>query len=718
MLMKMTKFLSVLTAALMLSLSFTSCEELEGLEGGENNETADSQAFFPKDYSSKKVAAWYELTEKKDNGIKTEAVFLFEDGTFVTTKSRVYTDGRDNERSILAAGTYKMQSGDYTNGKAEVVFVGEEGNVETMLVEIRDGKMTAMGEVFTKQDNAKLPKATDPTGEGGENHGGNQGDALEAFFPTDYANKTVKAWYKYSDVITVTDNDHPENPGYEMKFTAAFYFFDDNLFIATTHTLLYGPNGSEIDQRLYSYIGKYEILDGDFNNGKIKIYITEDKYVTIELKNGQLIAADADDGGEHYVLYDKQDNAKLPEPSEPTEGYNPGDDQGDEIDAFFPTTFAKKTVVAWYTYSVSAPGESQVEAVFLFDDNTMAVTEHKVHPEDAQNPEERYIMAYGTYSLSGNYDNGSVEAFLHPAESKMRIDISNGNLTLAGNSSMVYIKRDLDDIPSALDPTGGYIPDLNDNPEGGDGDSKLAAWYSGTITQDGVEYTVDIILLSDNTVAFAQTRVAAEGSDYQYMTEIIGVGQYKITSGDLTDGTVVITMFGEPKEFKVSNGMVTVMQDGQTVTYYKQDNSKYNGPTDFSDYGDDDGDDDDDYSQVKAYLPADFASKEISAWYMLAEEESNSVRIEAVFLFTDNTLVVTKTKVYAKSDGRDPAYTITAYGQYRITEGDYYTGKASVVTEDGKSFEVVIEDGIMTAMGAEFNWMSLNYIPELTTNGK
>ena len=154
------------------------------------------------------------------------------------------------------------------------------------------------------------------------------------------------------------------------------------------------------------------------------------------------------------------------------------------------------------------------------------------------------------------------------------------------------------------------------------------------------------------------------------------------------------------------------------MTYYKQDNSKYRGLTDFSDYGDDDGDDDDDYSQAKAYLPADFASKEISAWYMLAEEESNSVRVEAVFLFADNTLVVTKTKAYAKSDGRDPAYTITAYGQYRITEGDYYTGKASVVTEDGKSFEVVIEDGIMTAMGAEFNWMPLNYIPELTTNGK
>ena len=716
----MTKFLSVLTAALMLSLTFTSCEELEGLEGGETNETADSQAFFPKDYAKKTVAAWYELAEKKDNGTKTEAVFLFEDGTFVTTKSRVYTDGRDTERSILAAGTYKMQSGDYNNGKAEVVFVGEDGNVETMLVEIRDGKMTAMGEVFTKQDNAKLPKASDPTEQGGENQGGNQGDALEAFFPTDYANKTVKAWYKYSDAITVTDNDHPENPGYEMKFTAAFYFFDDNLFIATTHTLLYGPNGSEIDQRLYSYIGKYEMVEGDFTNGKIKIYIAEDKYVTVELKNGQLIAADADDGGEHYVLYDKQDNAKIPDASEPTEEYNPGgdDNQGDEIDAFFPTTFVKKTVVAWYTYSVSAPGESQVEAVFLFDDNTMAVTEHKVHPEDAQNPEERYIMAYGTYSLSGNYDNGLVEAFLYPAESKMKIEISNGNLTLAGNSSMVYIKRDIDDIPSALDPTDGYIPDLDDNQQGGDGDSKLAAWYSATITQDGVKYTVDIILLSDNTVAFTQTRVAAEDSEYQYVTEILGLGQYKITSGDLTDGTVVITMFGEPKEFKVSNGMVTVTQDGQTVTYYKQDNSKYRGPTDFSDYGDDDGDDDDDYSQAKAYLPADFASKEISAWYMLAEEESNSVRVEAVFLFADNTLVVTKTKVYAKSDGRDPAYTITAYGQYRITEGDYYTGKASVVTEDGKSFEVVIEDGIMTAMGAEFNWMPLNYIPELTTNGK
>jgi hypothetical protein len=104
---------------------------------------------------------------------------------------------------------------------------------------------------------------------------------------------------------------------------------------------------------------------------------------------------------------------------------------------------------------------------------------------------------------------------------------------------------------------------------------------------------------------------------------------------------------------------------------------------------------------------------------MYYDEDNNSCRIESVFLFNDNTLVVTKTKIYSKADGRAPEYTVTDKGQYRLAEGgDYENGTASVVTASGKSFDVVIEDGIMSAMDLEFALVPNDLLSIMTTSGK
>ena len=100
-------------------------------------------------------------------------------------------------------------------------------------------------------------------------------------------------------------------------------------------------------------------------------------------------------------------------------------------------------------------------------------------------------------------------------------------------------------------------------------------------------------------------------------------------------------------------------------------------------------------------------------------EDNNTCRIESVFLFNDNTLIVTKTKIYSKADGRAPEYKVTDKGQYRLAEGgDYENGTASVVTASGMSFDVVIEDGIMSAMDLEFALVSNDLLSIMTTNGK
>ena len=116
-------------------------------------------------------------------------------------------------------------------------------------------------------------------------------------------------------------------------------------------------------------------------------------------------------------------------------------------------------------------------------------------------------------------------------------------------------------------------------------------------------------------------------------------------------------------------------------------------------------------TQTSAYLPIEYANKQVAAWYMLTDQSDNKTKIEAVFLFKDSTLAVTKVKFYSESDGRKPEYDINATGRYKITQGDYTNGKADVITSGGDAFEVNIENGILYAMNEEFTKMSNSLLP-------
>lgn len=106
-------------------------------------------------------------------------------------------------------------------------------------------------------------------------------------------------------------------------------------------------------------------------------------------------------------------------------------------------------------------------------------------------------------------------------------------------------------------------------------------------------------------------------------------------------------------------------------------------------------------TEAEAYLPASYAEKTLDAWYMLKEADEDKIKIEAVFLFNDSTLVVTNSKVYSVEDGREPEKEINAEGTFTITSGDYTNGTADVDAA-GMQFEVTITDGVLYAMEEEF----------------
>jgi hypothetical protein len=195
-----------------------------------------------------------------------------------------------------------------------------------MNVVIENGKLTTdQGEeVFTIQDNAKVPKAQDPaSGDNGNNNGGKDNTYDDnigsgAFFPKSCSGKSISAWYAHSG----SESDE----GYEMKYVAAIYFFVDGSFVGTSNVAVSGPTGQSFE-RTVGAEGSYRIVEGNFNTGKVAITYDKDKTVILEIENGQLKAIDTEDGS--VTIYIKQDNTKVPGPSDPTNNGNQGGQGGD-----------------------------------------------------------------------------------------------------------------------------------------------------------------------------------------------------------------------------------------------------------------------------------------------------------------------------------------------------------------------------------------------------
>ena len=547
-----------MAAALMLSLSFTACEELDGLFD-DDDKSVDDKAFFPETYSQRTVAAWYSLTENEDNGKRIEAVFLFTDGSFVTTKNRSYTDGRSSERIILAEGDYKLIDGDYENGKAEVKI---NGVPEPMMVEIVDGKLKAMNEVFTKQNNKKVPKASSATGEGGQGgHGGQggDGDGIEAFFPTAYAGKSVSAWYTSAGEI--------EEQEFVIKCLGAMYFFDDNTCVITTNAIAKGPDGQVFyTARTIGIEGNYSFLKGDFENGQIEMSFYGGSMI-FTVQEGKISVETLEGFQGPFTIFTKQDNSKVPQPLDPTDQGQHGGDGGG-VQAFFPSSYANKMLLVWYMYSESKNEGTRVEAVFLFADSSFVTTKHKVYSQEDGRSPEREILAEGRYRLiSGDYQDGNLQAVLSTGET-MDITIENAIMKAMGQE---FAMQDATELPEPSDPTS---PDPN-QVIGGDplwngdtiaylpvscADKTIAAWYMRTeVTQS---YKIEaVFLFADSTLIVTKHKVYLMG-DQEEEYAIIAEGDFKMARGNYTTGVASVTLSdGDKFDVQIANGVLYAMNE-------------------------------------------------------------------------------------------------------------------------------------------------------------
>lgn len=224
--------------------------------------------------------------------------------------------------------------------------------------------------------------------------------------------------------------------------------------------------------------------------------------------------------------------------------------------------------------------------------------------------------------------------------------------------------------------------------------NNVVAWYLyNEVQQDGTQRAEAVFLFNNNTIVVTSHRIKSNGSEKR---EIEYVGTYQLTSGDYDNGTVYVPAM--PITVPVQNGKITL---GSEV-YTRQSNANIPAPqsptTDNGDNGG--GDNNGDYQTApEAYLPSTYAEKTIAAWYSLTFEDNNKTKIQAVFLFTDGSLVVTASKVYTIADGRSPEYGISFAGTYELTSGNYSNGTAYVPE---MNMSVSIIQNVLVAMGDSF----------------
>ncbi len=274
-------FISFFASALMLGLTFTSCDKdnVSQPDDNGNNPVWEVEAFLPSFCADKTVAAWYSVYSENDSRKKIEAVFLFTDSTVVVTKSRVYSqeDGRDPTREVMHEGTYQVLEGDFDNGALQILLPGGV----SLRARISEGELTLMAVTYVRQDNAGIPAPSQLT----DVFNGK----IQAYLPAFNIEINYAAWYQY----VVQD---------EQKTKIEAIFLDTDSLMLYTRSVFY-TSGREPAYDLLN-IGRYELVEGDFGTGRLDLKFSEDAVYEATVTDGQLSVYDK--------TFIRQDIADLP----------------------------------------------------------------------------------------------------------------------------------------------------------------------------------------------------------------------------------------------------------------------------------------------------------------------------------------------------------------------------------------------------------------------
>ena len=467
------------------------------------------------------------------------------------------------------------------------------------------------------------------------------------------------------------------------------------------------------------------------------------------------------------------------------------------IEAFFPEGYDANAVVAWYTYEYD-DDKQKVEAVYLFNNNTVVVTGRKVYTDGRS--EKREIIAVCKYKLEGDFTNGT--ATVDMDGETMIVTIKNGVMSAMDAE---YVKQS-GSVPMATAATNGnssgdnnssnnneeYATVVMEEPTIVDG---VAYFYVTVTNHTKYDYSVGICYLRE-AYDSETTPTAVPNSGYRKISlSKVSEGVYEGSYNLLTDSRLIVRAyvhihaaeevqsyseiyylpkydssssntetdysnytFSDPQQVEHTSTSISVKsqvndtknwvnaerdftgaiigfcyvkgQSAPTIENNYVDCTKYvwdnqgaifaeitdleagttysicpfvkfaDGTVIYGNWFNTSTLGSATQTDIEAFFPTKCKDKNIAAWYKYSEVNEEKAKVEAVYLFGDETVVVTGRKVYF--DGRDENREIVADCTYTITDGDFVNGSASVVLEDGGTMKVTIVNGVMTAMGTQF----------------
>ena len=143
----------VASMAMLAACGSDSSSSPTGYSGSGQLSPKSVAAFFPTGYKTEDVVAWFATdVETVNDGEQTktlvDAVYLFKDGSFVATESKlkVKSDKTTLSNDIATTGTWSGTSNDFQNGSFVIsfVFYSEDGTTQdmTLPIEIKNGVFT------------------------------------------------------------------------------------------------------------------------------------------------------------------------------------------------------------------------------------------------------------------------------------------------------------------------------------------------------------------------------------------------------------------------------------------------------------------------------------------------------------------------------------------------------------------------------------------------
>ncbi len=364
---------------------------------------------------------------------------------------------------------------------------------------------------------------------------------------------------------------------------------------------------------------------------------------------------------------------------------------GNDESAVFPKGYDASKVDAWF----SGNNAGVNRALYLFQDGSYVLT--GTMTENGKTL--KGILSKGSYTVKGDFNNGSIT--ISPTAKKKALTTKKGSVSgtliivdgkiIMGDESL-YI-RDTKDIPA---------PEEIDLDITNIANALVVQLVPVTLSNTGS--TVLTAAIANYTLLeLDASKLTSCGFviDEQQTTPTVVEGGHikKIDNCAISEKGI----FMGTEDFHSVDAIVPVIRafviyDGQ-VYYSSPYQTTPNGGGEEEEL---------EYTQdCIAYLPLSYSDKKLSAWYSLTQEDKQKQckSIEAVFLFSDKTLVVTKSKIYAATVDKPSESRVTSEGTYTIKSGNLTNGKAEVTaTVDGTetTFEVTISNGILSAMDSQF----------------